>query len=335
MSEDRRTFLKTVGGVSAVLAGAAAQAQEVREELAIDPEAAAARSFVGGRFALELEDQNVGFLPSAEGGTATADVVAEKGSPGFYQKKHLAGIKYEDVVVNAGTGLSPAFYQWIQSAIDLDGQRKDGALVVADFDYKVRQRREFFRALITEVSFPALDAASKDAARLTVKIKPEITRLKSGEGKLLPAVNKQKKWLVSNFRLNLGDLPVNKVNKIDAFTFKQKTTEFRVGEGRDYEILPGDPEVSNLAFTLPESQAKPLYDWFEDFVIKGNNADDKEKTGSLEYLAPDLKTVLFRIDFTGVGIFALSPEKVEAGSENIRRVKAEVYVEQIHFSYFV
>ena len=39
------------------------------------------------------------------------------------------------------------------------------------------------------------------------------------------------------------------------------------------------------------------YKWHEDFVIKGNNGEDKEKGGTLEYLTADLKDVLFTLTF--------------------------------------
>ena len=58
-----------------------------------------------------------------------------------------------------------------------------------------------------------------------------------------------------------------------------------------------------------------------------------ERGGSLTYLTPDLKTELFTITFEHLGIFKLTPEKVEAGSENIRRVKAEMYCEDMSFQY--
>ena len=41
--------------------------------------------------------------------------------------------------------------------------------------------------------------------------------------------------------------------------------------------------------------------------------------------------MLFTLTFSGLGMFKLTPEKVEAGSENVRRVKAEMYCEQITF----
>ena len=68
-------------------------------------------------------------------------------------------------------------------------------------------------------------------------------------------------------------------------------------------------------------------------VIKGNNGDDKEKGGTLEYLTPNLQEVLFTLTFQHLGIFKLTPEKVESGSENIRRLKAEMYCEDIQFDY--
>ncbi|HWF86401.1 MAG TPA: hypothetical protein VG222_16185, partial [Vicinamibacterales bacterium] len=83
--------------------------------------------------------------------------------------------------------------------------------------------------------------------------------------------------------------------------------------------------------TCGEAAADQLYAWHEDFVINGNNGQDKEKGGTLEYMSANMKDVLFTLTFSGLGIFKLTPEKVEAGSENVRRVKAEMYCEQITF----
>jgi hypothetical protein len=63
------------------------------------------------------------------------------------------------------------------------------------------------------------------------------------------------------------------------------------------------------------------------------NGDDQEKTAMLEYLSPDLTTVLFTLTLEHCGVFKLSPDKIEAGVESIRRVKVEMYCEEIKFSY--
>ena len=122
--------------------------------------------------------QFAGWISSIEGGHATSDVVVEKLGADMIQHKHLAGVKYEDITVNCGTAMSKAFYSWIQASLDRKHARNDGAIITADYDQKEVGRLDFFHALITEVGFPALDAASKDAAKMTVKFAPEYTRMK-------------------------------------------------------------------------------------------------------------------------------------------------------------
>lgn len=51
----------------------------------------------------------------------------------------------------------------------------------------------------------------------------------------------------------------------------------------------------------------------------------------LEYLSPNLAETLFTVTFQHLGTFKLAPEKVEAGSENIRRIKAQMCCEQMAF----
>ena len=99
---------------------------------------------------------------------------------------------------------------------------------------------------------------------------------------------------------------------------------------RDYQKEPAHIEFPNLVITLSEAYADQLFQWHENFVIKGNNDQGAEKNGMLQYLSSDLKP-LFTLEFMGLGIFKLTPEKAEAHSENIKRVKAEMYCEQITF----
>jgi len=294
------------------------------------------RGYTAGRFAMDLAGQFAGWISSIEGGHATSDVVVEKLGGDMIQHKHLAGVKYEEVTVNCGTAMSKAFYSWIQASLDRKHTRNDGAIITADYNSKEVGRLNFFQALITEVGFPACDAASKDAAKMTITFAPEYPRVipKPGSDVQAPiGTGEQKKWLPSNFRLKIDGLDnaCLKVNKIEALTIKQKVVEDPVGEHRDYQKVPASIEYPNLVVTFGESHADDVYKWHEDFVINGNNGQDKERGGTLEFLTPDLKTVLFTLTFSGLGIFKLTPEKVEAGSENMRRVKAEMYCEQVAF----
>lgn len=280
------------------------------------------------RYAFELGGVLGGYLHSVEGGNAVADVVEEKPGPDHIVHKHIAGVKYEDITLACGTGMSKAFYEWIKASFDLKPMRPDGSIKVLDFDSNIISEMDFFHGLLTEIGFPALDAASKDAAELTIKISPEYTRYKKGSGKLEIKQAIQKKWLPANFRLTISGLDCTRVNKVEALTLTKKVGARPAGEKGVTNL-----EVPHLVVTLAEATAEKFYEWHRSFVIDGKNGKDQEKNGTLEYLTPDLKEALFELAFHGLGIFRLTPEKLEAGGENIRRVKAEMYCQSIDFKY--
>jgi hypothetical protein len=293
------------------------------------------RGYVAGKYGIELGGAPAGWIQSVEGGHAYSDVVNEKLGPDHIIHKHIANVRYDDITIACGTGMAKPFYEWIKASFERKHDRKDGAIVTADYNYKEITRMTFHHALISEIGFPALDGASKDAARMTIKIMPEFTRTEKGSGQPLGKIDTkvQKKWLPSNFRLKIDGLDCTRVNKVDAIVVKQKIVENAVGEMRDYEREPANLEIPNLGITLTESHAESWYKWHEDFVIKGDNGENKEKAGTLEFLTPDLKETLFTITFSHLGIFKLDLEKVATGSESIRRVKAELYVQDMKFAY--
>jgi hypothetical protein len=235
--------------------------------------------------------------------------------------------------------MSSEMYDWISGVLNNDPTRRDNAIIGVDSTGNERSRLEFVEALITEIGMPALDAASKDAAKITLKLTPEMTQRKAGSGGKanLAAVDAktQKKWLPANFRLSIDGIgnATKKVNKIEALVIKQKVTESAVGEARDFATEPTSVEIPNLVITFPETDSQTWYDWHENFVIRGNNTEDEEKTGTLEYLSSDLKTVLFTLNFSNLGIFKIADAKPESARDTVRRVKAEMYVEAIEFSY--
>jgi hypothetical protein len=304
-----------------------------------------ARAYGSGKYAIELDNVHCGWVGELDGGHAVADVVTEKLGGDWLQKKHIGNVKYEEVTFKCGTGMSKALYDWIDTGFNQthnqEGKgRQNGALIFADYDYTELSRLNFFFAILTELGMPALDAASKDAAKMTLKFKPETTRKQLAQGGKVTGSfkidsKKQKQWLPSNFRLKIDgmDEPCSRVNKIEALTIKQKVTEEAVGEIRDYQQLPTSVEVPNLVVTMSESHADAIYNWHDDFVVKGNCSEGNEKHGMLEYLTPNLQEVLFTLEFFHLGVFKVSPDKVEASGEPIRRLKVEMYCEDIRFDF--
>src|SRR5688572_5884613 len=171
MANDRRDFLKQVG----VGAAAVAAITKATEQTAV---AAEQRSHTGGKFLLELDGQHAGWLYSIEGGQATSDVVNEKLGTDGVIRKHIAGVKYEDISIQCGAEMSKHFYDWIKSSFDHKATRKNGAVIAADYNFNTMTVLKFSNALISEIGFPALDAASKEAAKMTLKFSPEFTEYK-------------------------------------------------------------------------------------------------------------------------------------------------------------
>ncbi len=324
---NRRNFLKVAGSTLASL-----PVMPVLAQLRAQGTVATARSagMAQNEFAMDVDGAPVGWVSSVEGGHAFADVTLENPGPDHVVRKHIGAVKYEDITVSCGLGMSKAMYEWMQSTMTGKYQRKNGAITAADFNFKAISTMQFFNALITEIAFPALDASSKDAAHITVKFSPEYTKTAKGGTAPARTIDKiQKHWLPSNFKLTIGDLDCTGVAKIDALVIKQKLTQADVGQVRDYAKEPRPVEISNLAVSISEAKAQSFYDWQEDFIIKGNS--HSEKQGTLQFLAPDMSP-LMELSLVNLGIFKCTPEKMEAGSENIRRVRAEMYCEQILIS---
>jgi hypothetical protein len=291
--------------------------------------------FAAGRFALELDGTMCGFLRSVEGGAISADVIVESPATGTFARKHIGQPRYEDLVLGLDLSLDKLVYQWIADTLAGKSVRRDGSITATDARLKAVSERQFFDALITEVTVPKADAASKEAGFLTVRLSPELLRARAGSGATAKvSAARAKSWLPSNFKLEIDGLDCKKVTKIEALTFKANAAEDQIGEERIATKEPTSIEVPNLQITLAEATSQTWTAWFDDFVIKGLNGDESEKSGKLSFLTPDRKSSLAEVRFFNLGIFRLEPEPAAAGQETIARIRAELYCERMELEVF-
>jgi hypothetical protein len=75
-------------------------------------------------------------------------------------------------------------------------------------------------------------------------------------------------------------------------------------------------------------EAADWYAWRDAFIVAGTGA---ERTGTLEYLAQDLKQVLARIEFSGLGIHSLVAERAEGDAAGPRRIRVSMYCESLSY----
>jgi len=301
----------------------------------VQPAAKDARSYVAGNFFLNIAGVKSGFLKSVEGGGISAEVITEPAGPTYFIKKHIGQPKYEDITLQIGMSMTKNVYDWIAASWAMNYQRKNGAIIACDYKLDAQSQREFFNALITETTIPACDGANKEPAYITVKLAPEYTRNSKASGKAAAELGKseQKLWLPQNFRLEIDGIDCTKVNKIDAFTVKQISATGKPGDGRDYLKEPGKLEFPNLKIQFPEITSATWQAWHEDFVVKGNNDESKEKKGRIVFLSPNRAQELLEIKLHNVGIVKLDSGKSEANADQVRRMVAELYCERMEFIY--
>jgi hypothetical protein len=278
-------------------------------------------------------DGEPAILKDFDGGNIKGEVVTINNGPENLAMKHISTLKFESFTVNVGMSMGQPLYSWIKASLDKSFIAKTGYIASANLNYKAQAYRHFRDAHIEEVTIPAMDASNKEAAYFTVKFSPEeITYQPGDDADIKGTVNvKQKKWLCSNFRFRVTGLEdaCKRVTKVDSHTLKQANVEDPCGEFRINTKHPSKLEVPNLKVTFSAADVKPWAEWFDDFCIKGNNGQDKERQASLEFLDPSTKEVLGTINYKQVGIFSLNSEKFEANKDAVARYVAELYVEAI------
>ncbi len=287
------------------------------------------RSYAATASVLELNGQIVDFLKSAEGGFPRGEIVSTQIGSQAIVSKHLVAVRYSEIVLECQPELPGPLLSSVSAMTMLMPPRLNGTIITADMNRKELARLQFVNALIREVTIPACDASAKDAGYLTVKLQPESTTFLAGRGNSVSLpLAKQKSWNPTNFRLQIQGLEqaCTAVRRIEPLTITPKVFEAATGDSRHMEYQSGPLEFSHLVFYLPESQAGPIYQWFDDFVVKGNNDQNRERPGFLELLSPDRSSVVLRLDFSHLGIFGFTP--IRQGTM-ASLVKVEMYCEQM------
>ena len=211
------------------------------------------REYSAGKFMIEIEGVSVGFLLAVEGGEPVASVLSESDAVGDPVRKHLGSVTYDPIRMSFGAGMGAPLYQWMTDWLTGEQPIRSGAIVFLDYNFKERSRLEFDKASITEVEFPAVDAASREEGFFSVSLQPQVTRSNTASAGAVKSSfgGRSRKLTQASFSLKIGNLPVLRVNKIDLLTVKGPLAR---GEVRGLRI-------PNLAFTLPEGDAKEWFDW--------------------------------------------------------------------------
>ena len=262
---------------------------------------------------LRIGDTVCGFVTSAEGGDISAPVIREP--DGAFVRKRLGAPAPEPIVLSFDLSLEKVVYKWIDEFWKGSASQRDGSVISLDSNNKAVSELVFERAVIAATTVPAMDAAAKTSCSLTVKLNPAATVRRPASGSVA-VVSKPKRWLAANFRLAIDRLGSEAlVSQIDPLTVVAGA-----GEAVDFP---------DLRVLISEARAENWSAWHHEFVVLGK--DGGEARGQLDFLAPDLKTVLGRLSLRGLGIHRLA-RVPELGDAQVRRLVAELYCERMELA---
>lgn len=292
------------------------------------------RSFSSGTFMFTLDGStDTGYVKSVDGGALKGEVVAEQVGPEFTRFKHVTTVDIEPISLELGMAVSNRMIQWIGDSWKKQYSRRNGSIIHGDFKGKAQYEQEFKEALITETTFPALDATDKNPAYMTVKLQPETLSLQKSSGHLQATVGtKQKLWTPANFMLLIDGLDCSKVSKIGSFSVKQKVKKLYFGGERNAQIEPTGIEFPDLELEMSLAHADDFIAWHKDYVLTGKRDLKMEKQGEIIFYNQSLMDALMSVKLKGLGICGIQVLKSEAMAEQIKKVKISLYCDSMEIS---
>lgn len=204
-----------------------------------------------------------------------------------------------ELLLQGGLGFLKAFHNTLASWMSGRLAIIDGELVTADVVLNAETSYSFKSALISSLSFPTLDAASKEQARLSVSLSTSSITSRAASGKLSAPLGKQPLWSCSAFRVSISGLDMTRTVRVDKFTLTSAsrapivnvTTSGNYSQLRDWhaQSIRGTPSARNMKITC---------------------------------LAPDHSTPLFSLDFGNVmpSALAVPPLVNVSGKDHLTRV---------------
>jgi hypothetical protein len=287
-------------------------------------------AYTAGNFELSIDGaKTTAYLKSLDGGFMSHSPVTEQIGGQPKPTKHSAVVDVEPISCEIGMSGAGSVLQWIQDSWNKQFQTRSGQINHANFNMETVFEHEFSDALITETTFPTLDGASKEAAYLKLKFQPKAVASRKVKGPKITPVGgqKQKAWLCSAFRFSIDGIDdAAHVNKIESFTIKQGVKKMLVGMHREIELTPTKIDFPNIIGTIALGKADGFLDWYEQYVVKGQQDPSAQKTGAIEFLSPDRGKTLFRITLAHMGILKAQVMQSTANTDQIKRLKFELYV---------
>jgi hypothetical protein len=284
-------------------------------------------SHVGAHYALDIDGVAVESLKSISGLDMLADVALTSRGPGAPPAKHVAGVQWTPGRATVGLGMGTGLYAWMKAAFAQGASVAAGTLASGDFNFRERSRLTFSDALLTSITLPRLDGASKEAGAFEIEFAAGRVRASPGDGSDLRGATgtRQQPWLCSNFRFELGSLPCARVASIESFTWRCMPAAATVFQQHPAPSIAVPDLRLSISAADYDAWAQAAQRWFVD----GRHLQGDELSGMITLLTPDLQTPLGAILLGNVGFKRFSQLPSAGGGDALYRFTVDLYVERM------
>jgi hypothetical protein len=229
-----------------------------------------------------------------------------------------------DFVVEVASLEPSGLLEWVAGSWTGSTPRRAGAILSYAPDHTISVEQAFGGALISETVVPALDASAAEPAFLTVRFVSTTSKTTTNPGgKLVIPLDKGnlKRWLPSNFSLEIAGLDCTKVSRVGAFTIRRDVAPTTTPGNSS---TAGPVDFPDLRVYLSASSAQSWVAWRHEFVGNGQDALASERSGIIRLLGPDVQAELARIELAGLQIRLLEPEE-DVGRGQVARLMADLH----------
>jgi hypothetical protein len=262
---------------------------------------------------LEVDGADVASLRSFHGLDVEAEITSRASGRQGMPKKHVAAVRWTPGVASFGAGMGKGLHGWIAEALDTGAAIRGGTVGVSGAPGAPDWSLGFSGARLSAIGFPALDGASREPALMSVEFAAREVRWGGAKPAARPA--KPKDWLASNFRVEIGGLPCDRVARVDAFTWNC--------------AADGTVTVPDITLAISRADMAAWEEAARRWFIAGEHRDRHEMKGSIALLGPDGKEALATIELGNVGLKRFSRVDRGGAPDALARFTVELYVEKL------
>jgi hypothetical protein len=242
---------------------------------------------------LLIEGVPAGHIQKWEGGEPRANVVVDPPGAGRISKKRAGGLRYAPIVLELDLPTAKPLADWMNEFLPGKPTPKKAVLNRRSPSGLALSSLRTDRCSLVKIAFPAVDASSKEPARLVLTLHPELIRTEQGVG--VGDTRPPKTAVQGAFHLDIDGVDGSKVRRLE-----EPTLAFKPDESDPVGVL----NIPYLILFLSEDAPADWRAWRGELV----DEIQRPKNGSLSYLSADLKERLFTVNFKTLGLLSQGEE---------------------------